>query len=462
MENNELKIQELMNMVEGDRIDEKMQYVIYKLASGLKMTSYDDKIVEEINNFFNNIGEEGTDFERYLDFTKMNILVNNIDLAKGLIGEIEKELEKNFMLPNGDVFSIYRDVAILEALAMMDSKALDYVNDILTFFPKKDASMVEPITELALTIVDTIHLNNGNFHRTSMIKEFLALIPNKKDKDSFRGSVARKMVMRDEFTSTLNENMIYFAEKELFEDIEDKIEKIFTASQIAIAKIMLGKIENNGKLIEEGKEIIEYIKNSIPKNSSKMLKIFRDITLFKIYLRLDLQEEADVILENIKSKMEEFLAQDGKENEKGGVIYFLISSLFLRKFKNTSDYEKAKKISDSFLEKAPQDVKLWSYVDMSTSLAKIGKSEESFKELKNAESYIEFFENDEKSAIIDDIFGSAISENYFHTAYEKFIDELIKLLVNVSKEEKAEISSEFFYSLAQEAINKKMSLSINF
>jgi len=462
MENNELKIQELMNIIEGDRLEEKMQYIIYKLASGLKLTPFDDKIVEEINNFFNNIGEEGTDFERYLDFTKMNILINNMDLAKGLINEIEKELEKNFMLPNGDIFSIYRDVAILEALAMMDSKALDYVNDILTFFPKKDKSMVEPITELALTVVDTIHLNNENFHRISMIKKFLELMPNDKEKDSFRGSVARKMVMRDELTSSLNENMIYFAENELFQDIEDKIEKIFTASQIAIAKIMLGRIEKNSGMINEGEELIEYIKNSLPKNSSKILKIFRDITLFKIYLRLDLQEQADTILEKTKGKMEEFLAQEGKENEKGGVIYFLISSLFLRRFKQTSDYEKTKELSDLFLEKAPQEVKLWSYVDISTSLAKIGKADESFKELKNAESYIEFFENDERSAMIDDIFGSAISENYFYTSNERFIDELIHLLVNMNDEEKADIASEFFYSLAQHSINKKMSLSLNF
>ncbi len=462
MENNELKIQELMNMLKGDKIDEKMQYVIYKLASGLKLTQFDDKIVEEVNNFFNSIGEEGTDFERYIDFTKMNILVNNMDLARGLIGEIENELAKNFMLPNGDIFSIYRDVAILEALASMDSKALDYINDILNFFPKKDASMIEPITELALTVVDTIHLNNENFPRTSMLKDFLELIPNKKEKDSFRGSVARKMVMRDEFTSSLNEKMIYFAENELFNDIEDKIEKIFTASQIAIAKIMLGKLEKSKKLIEEGEDLIEYIKNSLPRNSSKMLKIFRDITLFKIYVRLEKQDEAAGIFENIKSRMEEFLAQDGKENEKGGVIYFLISSLFLRKFKQDSDYEAARKISDSLLETAPNDVKLWSYIDISTSLAKIGKREESLRELKNAENYIEFFEKDERSGIIDEVFGSAISENYFNTGDEKFIDELLFLLNSVDDEERTEISSEFFYSLAQNALNKRMSLSLNF
>lgn len=460
MENRERKIQELLNLAGKDTIDEKMQYIIYRLASGSKLSEFDISILDEINEFFNNIGEEGTDFERYLDFTKINILVNNQDLSEALISEIEKELEKNFMLPNGDIFSIYRDVAILEAMSSRESKALDYINDILTFFPKKDRAMSEPITELALTVVDAIHLNSKNFHRTDLIKNLLEYLPTKKEKDTFRGSVARKMVMRDEFTSTLNENMILFAEKELFDKIDDKIEKIFTASQIAIAKIMLGRIENNTKLIDEGRDIITFIKNSIPKNASKMLKIFRDITLFKVYTRLEMESEASTILEDIKYRLSDFLSSEGMENEKGGVLYFLISSLFIKRFSGDKEFRKMKELSDTFLEKAPQDVKLWSYIDISTSLAKFGNAEEALMELKNAENYVEFFSKDDRTAIIDEIFNSAISENYFYTSHEEFIDELLSLLKNLSNEEKSEIASEFFYNLAQQAINKKMNLSI--
>lgn len=116
MENRERKIQELLRIADKDAIDEKMQYLIFRLASESKLSEFDISILNEINSFFDNIGDEGTDFERYLDFAKINILMNNNDFAKNLIAEMEKELEKNFLLPNGDVFSIYRDVAILEAM----------------------------------------------------------------------------------------------------------------------------------------------------------------------------------------------------------------------------------------------------------------------------------------------------------------------------------------------------------
>ncbi len=461
MENEEVKIQELLNFIEGDALDEKMQYLIYESASGKKMSAFAEKLINDVNYFFSNLGDEGTDFERYLDFTKINILIGNMELARSLISEIEKELEKNFMLPNGDIFSIYQDVAIMEAMASTDPVALDYINDVLSLFPTKDGALVPQITEVAMTVVDTIHLNSKNFKRVQIIKNLMEFIPTKKEKDTFKGLIARKMVMRDEFNSSLNEDLIYFAENELYNSIEDRIEKIFTASQIAIAKIMLGRTEKNEKLVDEGESLIEFIKNFLPKNSSKVLKLFRDITLFKTFTLIGNYDGANILLNEIKNRVQDFLRIEGNDDEKGGVIYFLVSSLFLRKFENESDYKEFIELSDMVLNSANYDVKLWSYIDISTSLAKIGKTDESLIKLKNAENYIEFFNKEDRTALIDDVFSSAISENYLYTSYEKFIEELINLLKTLPKEDRADIASEFFYNLAMNAVNRKMGLSLN-
>ncbi len=450
----------LLEMTGENNIDAKINYMIYRIASGITLEEFELKFIEEIISYIKNIGSDGADIGIYMDFAKMNIVAGNREVARALVERLEEEMSSDLLDPSGDVFSVYRELAILESLSFMKTSAIDFSLELVRFLPRNNDAVKPSLLNLAMTIVDTIHIDRSNFSNTALVLEILEHMGRKKDKDAFRGAIARKMLMRNEVFSTLDLEMVKFAETKLFSLIEDRLERAFTSSSIAIAKASIGRLEKVPALQEEAMEQIKLIKSYFPGKSSR-LSLVRDLVLLDVYGKIGMEKEEPELVAIIKESIDRLLA-DGKNADKMDEIVFLfISSLFSIKMDGVTTASGYIKYSDTILERASEQVRVLSYINMSTSLSRQGMHDLSMECVRKAVKILKKYEQNERESALDELFAPSLSEDYLNSSSEEFVTEMIRLIENLDDQSRERIASEFFMNLSLHAINRKFNIAVS-
>mgnify|MGYP001626138964 FL=1 len=445
------RLKELLSKTGEFQTESALNYLIYKSLNG-GLDKEDLEILNNVNSEFSKSGEEGVNFENYMLYTKLNIYNGQKEIYDALIDQIEAQLNQNLLLPEDDIFSIYKGVAILESLADKHPMALDQVNDILKMISESDVDISGILEGIAANLIDNIHLRQENLYLLDRITEMAAIIKEPHMIDKYWSNSLSKLLLRLEDKPTLNEKIVSYVEANL-EKVGKSVEKLGIYYGLALHYLELNKInpnENTGKA--------ELYQNLLAKTISSKApvldKLYRDVLVSRLKAKKD--ENVDENLRGLFLRYTNFKKQASKENVDAAV--YVISTGLSKLLKDSKSDDELIRSILKVIDDASDIVKIWGLIDVYTKLS-ILRHKETDEIFGRIISLIESM-GEEKEEILEDWLTSSLAEIYSEQPDEGVIDKLIEIS-QLEGSHPEEIYANFFSSLSYFAESKKFVLGFS-
>ena len=442
---------ELIDKTGEFKTESALNYLIYKSLNG-GLDKEDLEVLNNVNNEFSKSGEQGVNFENYMLYTKLNIYNGQKEIYEALIDQIETQLNQNLLLPEDDMFSIYKGVAILESLANRHPTALDQVNEILKMITESDVDISGILEGIAESLIDNIHLRQENIYLLERLTEMAAIIKEPYMLDKYWAHSLSKLVLRLEDKPTLNEKIVNYVESNL-DKVEKSVEKLGIYYGLALYYMELNKLNPN-----ESKEKADLYQNMLAKSVSNrgpaLDKLYRDVLIIR--LRAKRNDDVNENLKGLFLRYDNFKKQAGKENIDAAV--YLISTGLSRLLKDSNFSDELVESILKVINDASDVVKIWGLTDLFTKFHYIG-NESTNLIYDRIVSLIEKM-GEEREEILEDWLTSSLAEIYSEEPNEAIINKLIEIS-QLEGAHPEDIYANFFSSLSYFAESKKFLLGFS-
>ncbi|MBI2938537.1 MAG: hypothetical protein HYY22_10050 [Thaumarchaeota archaeon] len=194
---------------------------------------------------------------------------------------------------------ILNQTALFQAKLGLDATALEQDYAFLSEFPNRFPELIEGYRSLAMTIVDCMHISEQRYAKhKELIQRSIERIRRKSEREDCYGLVARKLCMRSDAIPSESDGLVDIAKKEFLPRLSDKLERLFTTSQIGVASALRG----DAKL---AKKQFDYCKSLFNSRSSDRIKYARDTVLLRAYAQAGFSSEAKEVAQELRQQFDE-------------------------------------------------------------------------------------------------------------------------------------------------------------
>lgn len=446
-----LNLKDLLKETGEYGTESQLNYLIYRVLTG-NIDKDDLEILKEVTKAFSEAGDEGVNFEDYMLYTKFNIYTGQTDISNNLIDQIESQLNENLLLPEDDIFSIYKGVSILESLANRKPLALDNIMEILKMIKDSDVDTSVLIEGLSSNFVDNIHLRQENLYLLQNLNEMEKLIKNEDQKDKFWSSTLSKLILRKEDTPTLNPEIVKFVEENI-ESISKEEDKLGIYYGLSLSYLDQHRHTNNKELKDKMENYEKKLAESLSPRSSQISKLYRDVLIAR--LKAIKGEDVKPILKRINERVKNVSRTSKKEDIDASA--YIISSGLSHIIKH-NDSGEIMKIIDESISNASEIIRMWALIDLYTKLNE--KKNEKAGELvpKILETLNSLGE--EKHEVLEDWLTNGLAESYANNPNTEILN-LLKQIAEMEGQHSDELFANFFSSLSYFAESNKHILNFS-
>ncbi len=449
MDNPNLK--EMLKSAGEYSTESQLNYLIYRVLTG-NMDREDLEIFKQVSKAFSDAGDEGVNFEDYMLYTKFNIYTGQTDIFNSLIDQIESQLNENLLLPEDDIFSIYKGVSILESLANRKPQALDNIMEILRMIKDSDVDLSALIEGLSANFVDNIHLRDGNLYLLQNLNEMGQLIKSKDQKDKFWSTTLSKLILRKEDTPTLNSEIVKFVEENL-QNISKEEDKLGIYYGLTLSYYEQFTHTNSEELKDKMNNYQEKLAESLPTRSSQTSKLYRDVLMAR--LKAIMGDDFKPVLKKINERMRNISKINRKEDV--DAASYIISSGLSHIIKHDDSREIIDTIHES-ISKASEIIRIWSMIDLYTKLNEVKRDEADnlIPQILEAVNNL----GEEKHEVLEDWLTNGLAESYAYNPNGKILN-ILKQISEMEGQHPDELLANFFSSLSYFAESNKHILNFS-
>jgi len=384
--------------------------------------------------------------------------LGEIQISHGNRAEAENYLSEALQVNASDAYVvvsnpslIFNQIALLQAKLALDATALGENFSFLAKFPKRFPEVAEGYRSLVMTVADCMHISEQRYAKDKeLIHRSVERIGTKEERQDTYGLVARKLCMRTDAIASESERLLDTAENELLPRLSDKLERIFTLSQIGVARALRGDEKS-------AREHFDLCRSLVSKRSSERVRYACETTLLRAYAQAGFSSEAREIACRLQGQFDELSTSGGEtlhmimqeaemlggrlpkqlREMTGGYIEILdshcqwITSSFIlagRYCKDSSDREHYFQQALDMIERHPVrgHTRFDLYMVLSTSYASDGYPDKALEMLRLGIDETRGAEMGTARDLFDDEVASTCSENFYLAEGDgRFVDEFL-------------------------------------